>query len=233
MSGADVTVLVIEDDPAIRRFLRNTLSVQNFNVLEAVDGTEARGALRRERPDLVILDLGLPDIDGMTLLRETRGTSTVPILVLSSRDDEKSKVTALNFGADDYVTKPFGVDELMARMRTALRHGLAVKGSPPKFRSGGLEVDLVLRRICVDGLEVKLSRKEYDILRQLVIHAGKVLTHQFLIREVWAGATDKDVQYLRVYIRQIRQKLEKHPERPMYIITEAGVGYRLQVLDED
>lgn len=229
--GGDVRVLVIEDDPGMRRFLRNTLHVQNYDVRETASGEEGIRLVRQANPELVILDLGLPDRDGMELIEEIRRFSAVPILVLSSRSDEKGKVTALDLGADDYVSKPFGVDELMARIRTALRHRLASEGSPPLFSSGGLTVDLLRRRVSVDGQEVRLSRKEYDILRELVVHAGKVLTHRHLLRVAWGRETGVDVQYLRVYVRQVRQKIEPAPEQPRYILTEPGVGYRLQVID--
>jgi len=178
----------------------------------------------------VILDLGLPDIDGMEVIGTLRAKSQVPIVVLSSRGDEKGKVAALDVGADDYVTKPFGVDELMARIRAALRHRLQEQGSRPLFQSADLAVDLVHRRVSVGGREVRLSPKEYDILQQFVIHAGKVLTHRHLfLREVWGGENNGDVQALRVFIRQLRQKLEADPERPRHILTEPGVGYRLQI----
>lgn len=230
-TAGNVRVLIIEDDPAIQRFLRNTLRVQQYDVREAETGTEGLGLVRQTNPELVILDLGLPDMDGMDVIRRIREFSPVPILVLSSRSDEAGKVIALDLGADDYVSKPFGVDELMARMRAALRHRLASEGSPPVFSSGGLMVDLTRRIVTVDGSEVKLSRKEYDILRELVVHAGKVLTHRHLLRVAWGTETGVDVQYLRVYVRQIRQKLESSPEQPRFILTEPGVGYRLHVFD--
>lgn len=234
MSSCDgVRVLVIEDDPGMRRFLRNTLRVQHYDVLEAASAEDGLRALRRDDPELVILDLGLPDRDGMDLIGAIREVSAAPILVLSSRTDEKVKVSALDLGADDYVSKPFGADELMARIRTALRHRLASEGSPPVFQSGGLVVDMLRRRVAVDGQDVHLSRKEYDILRELVVHAGKVLTHRHLLSAAWGRETGVDVQYLRVYIRQIRQKIETAPEQPRYILTEPGVGYRLQVQDPD
>jgi two-component system KDP operon response regulator KdpE len=229
--AGEVRVLVIEDDPGMRRFLRNTLRVQNYEVRETASGDEGLRLIHQVNPELVILDLGLPDRDGMELIGEIRRFSAVPILVLSSRSDEKGKVTALDLGADDYVSKPFGVDELMARVRTALRHRLASEGSPPVFSSGGLSVDLMRRRVAVDGKEVRLSRKEYDILRELVVHAGKVLTHRHLLRVAWGRETGVDVQYLRVYVRQIRQKIERTPEQPRFILTEPGVGYRLQLLE--
>ncbi|MDH4110918.1 MAG: response regulator transcription factor [Gammaproteobacteria bacterium] len=232
-TGDGVRVLIIEDDPGMRRFLRNTLRVQDYAVLEAACGDEGLRLVEQNEPELVVLDLGLPDRDGMDLIREIRNSSNVPILVLSSRSDEKGKVMALDLGADDYVSKPFGADELMARIRTALRHRLATEGSPPVFSSGGLVVDLLHRRVTVDGHDVRLSRKEYDILRELVVHAGKVLTHRHLLRVAWGRETGVDVQYLRVYIRQIRQKIERTPEQPRYILTEPGVGYRLQLLEND
>lgn len=226
-----VRVLVIEDDPAIQRFLRNTLRVQQYDVREAESGEDGLGLIRHTKPELVILDLGLPDMDGMDVIRRIREVSAVPIVVLSSRGDEAGKVTALDLGADDYVTKPFGVEELMARLRTALRHRFATQGSPPVFSSGGLVVDLTRRHVSVDGHDVKLSRKEFDILRELVVHAGKVLTHKHLLRAAWGNETIADVQYLRVYIRQIRQKLEPSSSQPRYVLTEPGVGYRLQLFD--
>jgi two-component system, OmpR family, KDP operon response regulator KdpE len=229
--GGGTRVLIIEDDPAIQRFLRNTLRVQGYEVEEATTGTAGLALIKSSNPEIVILDLGLPDIDGMEVIRQTRQSSSVPILVLSSRSDEAGKVTALDLGADDYVSKPFGVDELMARLRAALRHQLASEGSLPVFTSGGLSVDLLHRLVSVDGTDVKLSKKEYDILRELVVHAGKVLTHRHLLRVAWGSETGVDVQYLRVYIRQIRQKIERSPEQPRYILTEPGVGYRLQIID--
>lgn len=222
-----LTVLLVEDEPPIRRFLRTTLSAQGYEVAEAADGAAALEQIRKRPPDLLVLDLGLPDMDGAEIIRRLRGTgATLPIIVLSSRVDEAGKVAALDLGADDYVTKPFGVDELLARIRAALRHRLQRQGEAPVFRSGGLSVDLVRRIVTVDGAEVKLSPREYDLLRLLVAHAGKVLTHRFILKEVWGGETD--IQYLRIYIRQLRQKIEAVPERPHHILTETGVGYRLR-----
>ncbi|NEV80544.1 response regulator, partial [Rhodopseudomonas sp. BR0C11] len=178
-------------------------------------------------PDLVVLDLGLPDLPGHELLRQIRSQSeAVPIVVLSSRGDEAGKVEALDLGADDYVTKPFGMDELLARLRAALRHQLQAQGERPLFRVGDLSVDLVRRIVKLGDKEVKLSPKEYDLLRVLVQHAGKVLTHKFLLHELWDELTD--AQYLRVYVRQLRQKIEPDPERPQYLLTETGIGYRLK-----
>jgi two-component system KDP operon response regulator KdpE len=231
MSAGDIRVLLIEDDPAILRFLRNTLRVQEYDVVEATNGQDGVALVRQAKPELVILDLGLPDMDGMDVIREVRALSQVPILVLSSRSDEHGKVMALDLGADDYVCKPFGVDELIARMRAALRHRLASEGSLPTFNSGGLSVDLMRRDVTVDGIKVKLSKKEYEILRELVVHAGKVITHRHLLRVAWGTETGVDVQYLRVYIRQLRQKIEPAPAQPRYILTEPGVGYRLSIID--
>ena len=231
MNSSAVDVLVVEDDPAIRRFLRNTLQVNGYRVREVVTGREALAALRAVLPDLIVLDLGLPDVDGMHLISQVRALSPVPIVILSSRSDESGKVMALDLGADDYITKPFGIEEFMARIRTALRHRLATDGSPPVFRTGALSVDLIRRLVTIGDNEIRLSPKEYDILRELVIHAGKVLTHRHLLRAAWDSEHDVDVQYLRVYVRQLRQKIEVAPEQPRYIVTEAGVGYRLQTLD--
>jgi two-component system, OmpR family, KDP operon response regulator KdpE len=223
-------VLVVDDEPPIRRLLRASFGAQGYHVAEAEDGAAALTALKAEAADLVVLDLGLPGMDGFAVIEALRAQGfAVPIVVLSSRDDEAGKVRALDLGADDYVTKPFGVDELMARVRAALRHRLQSQGTPPVFKSGDLSVDLVRRVVTARGAEVKLSPREYDLLRLLVLHAGKVLTHKFAMREIW-GAT-ADVQYLRVYVRSLRQKIEADPERPVHILTEQGVGYRLRVQD--
>jgi two-component system KDP operon response regulator KdpE len=231
MALSDPCILIVDDEPPIRRLLRNTLEVQNFRTIEAASGREALDALRREKPDLIILDLGLPDIDGLEVIKAVRDKSATPIVILSGRGDEPGKVTALDLGADDYVTKPFGVNELMARIRAALRHRLQEQGSQPLFKSGDLTVDLVHRRVTAHGSDIRLSPKEYDILQQLVMHAGKVLTHRHLIHEVWRGAENIDVQTLRVFIRQMRQKIEANPEQPRHIVTEPGVGYRLLTSD--
>jgi two-component system KDP operon response regulator KdpE len=202
------------------------LTSQGYEVLEAPNGKTALELLTK-KPALVILDLGLPDIDGHDLLRTIRHRHRdLPIIVLSSRGDEAGKVAALDLGADDYITKPFGMDELFARMRAAMRHQLQVHGELPVFHLGDLSVDLVRRLVKVGDKEVKLSPKEYDLLRLLVQHAGKVLTHKFLIQQLWDETTDP--QYVRVYVRQLRQKIERDPERPQYVMTEIGIGYRLR-----
>jgi two-component system KDP operon response regulator KdpE len=227
MTASPMRILVVDDDPPIRRLLRTGLSSQGFDVTEAADGRAAETALARD-PDLVLLDLGLPDVCGHELLRGWRAAGRqTPIIVLSSRTDEAGIVEALDLGADDYVTKPFGMKELVARIRTALRHRLQENGEQPVFRSGDLSVDLVHRSVRLGETTVDLTPREYEALRVLVQHAGKVLTHQFLIRQVWGGAVD--VQNLRVLIRQLRRKLEPDPDGPQYIRTETGVGYRLQV----
>ena len=226
MSAAPLKVLVVDDEPPIRKLLRMGLSTQGYEILEASNG-KASLDLLAQNPDLVILDLGLPDMQGLELLRMMRARNeAVPIVVLSSRGDEVGKVQALDLGADDYITKPFGMDELLARMRAALRHQLQVQGERPIFRTGDLSVDLVRRIVKVADREVKLSPKEYDLLRVLVQHAGKVLTHKFLLGELWDTLTD--AQYLRVYVRQLRQKIEADPERPHFVLTETGIGYRLR-----
>jgi two-component system KDP operon response regulator KdpE len=229
MSAAPLKVLVVDDEPPIRKLLRMGLSTQGYEILEAPNG-KASLDLLSQNPDLVILDLGLPDMQGLELLRMMRARNeAVPIVVLSSRGDEVGKVQALDLGADDYITKPFGMDELLARMRAALRHQLQVHGERPIFRAGDLSVDLVRRIVKVADREVKLSPKEYDLLRVLVQHAGKVLTHKFLLGELWDNLTD--AQYLRVYVRQLRQKIEADPERPHFVLTETGIGYRLRAPD--
>jgi two-component system KDP operon response regulator KdpE len=224
--SAPVKILVVDDEPPIRKLLRTGLDTQGYEVLQAPNGKAALELLA-SKPDLVILDLGLPDVDGLELLKKIRGLqNSLPIVVLSSRGDEVGKVAALDLGADDYVTKPFGMEELLARIRAALRHQLQVQGEVPVFHVGDLSVDLVRRIVKKGDKEVKLSPKEYDLLRLLVQHAGKVLTHKVLLRELWDDLTD--TQYLRVYVRQLRHKIETDPERPQYVMTETGVGYRLR-----
>ncbi|MBV9249035.1 MAG: response regulator transcription factor [Acetobacteraceae bacterium] len=230
MIAAAARVLLVDDEPAILRFLRAGLGNHGYVVREASTGQAALDMIRRKAADLLVLDLGLPDIDGLDVIRQVRGSGcALPIIVLSSRDNERAKVEALDLGADDYVTKPFGMDELLARIRAAQRHRLQQQGERPVFRCGDLSMDLVRRTVTVRGQEVKFSPREYDLFRLLVAHAGKVLTHNFILREVWGPNTD--VQYLRIYIRALRQKIEADTERPQYILTETGVGYRLRAPD--
>jgi two-component system KDP operon response regulator KdpE len=224
-------VLVADDEPAIRRLLRNSLPAEGWRVIEAVDGGDALARMGDGGVNVLLLDLGLPDIDGLDIIRRLRaGGTTTPIVVLSARDDERGKVAALDFGADDYVTKPFGMAELVARLRTALRHRLQQDGAVPVFVSGRLRVDLVRRLVSVDGVDVHLSPREWDILQLLVTYAGRVLTHRMILGKLFSASGD--VQQLRVYVRQLRQKLELDAERPAHIVTETGIGYRLVVVDD-
>ncbi|RDJ09773.1 response regulator transcription factor [Rhizobium grahamii] len=230
MTGSAVKILVVDDEPPIRKLLRVGLTAQGYEVNEAPNGATALQSAKDDPPDLIVLDLGLPDKSGHELLQEWRdGGLTLPIVILSSRTDETGIVNALEAGADDYLTKPFGMNELGARLRVALRHRLQQQGERAIFQAGGLSIDLVKRIVKIDGREIKLSPKEYDILRVLAQHAGKVLTHQFLLKQIWGPAAD--VQYLRVYVRQLRQKIEQSPDQPQYITTETGVGYRLKEAD--
>ncbi|MDB5972745.1 MAG: hypothetical protein JWQ90_5195 [Hydrocarboniphaga sp.] len=222
-------VLIVDDEPQIRRFLRVSLSAEGMQVFEAASLAEARSALRSDRPDLMILDLGLPDGDGLELIPQVRETSTLPIIVLSVRDDEFGKVRALDAGADDYLSKPFGTAELLARIRAALRHRLLADGARPIVETGELRIDLTLRRVSLAGVDLKLSRKEYAILEVLAKHAGRVVTQPQILREVWGKVHEDDTQYLRVYVGQLRQKLGDDAAAPKYLLTEPGVGYRLKV----
>jgi two-component system KDP operon response regulator KdpE len=228
MTAPLARILVVDDEPQIRRFLRTSLDAHGYEVVEAQDGKEALKRLTTEKPDVVVLDLGLPDMSGFDVLKRVREWSDVPIIVLTARNRETDKIEALDQGADDYLTKPFGMGELMARIRAALRHRVQGKGAEPVFELGPLVIDLVKRVVTSGGQEVKLSPREYDLLRILVQNAGRVVTHQQILREVWGPAHVDDTQYLRVYIGQLRQKLEAKPEEPRYLITEPGVGYRLR-----
>jgi two-component system KDP operon response regulator KdpE len=231
MNEQPVRVLIVDDEPQIRRLLRVSLAAQGYHLIEASTGEHALTRTATDHPDLVILDLGLPDMDGQEVVRRLREWTDVPIIVLSVRDRERDKVGALDRGADDYVTKPFSMSELMARMRAALRHRLQTETKGPVFRSGDLLVDLARRAVSIAEREVKLTPKQYDLLRVLVTHAGRVLTISSF-RQVWGPGYSEESQYLRVYIGQLRQKIEPDPARPMYILTEPGVGYRLRDADE-
>ena len=227
MNATPIKVLVIDDEPPIRKLLRMGLTTQGYEILEASNGKIALELLAQD-PALIILDLGLPDIQGHELLRMIRGRNdSVPIVVLSSRGDEAGKVQALDLGADDYLTKPFGMDELLARMRAALRHQLQVHGERPVFRTGDLSVDLVRRIVKVGERDIKLAPKEYELLSFLARHAGRVVTHKQILTAVWGPAHAEDTQYLRVYVGQLRQKVEEHADDPRIILTEPGIGYRI------
>jgi two-component system KDP operon response regulator KdpE len=226
MTPNGVRVLIVDDEPAIRRFLRATLSAHGYDIFEAADGQSALTAAAAARPDLIILDLGLPDMDGVQITRQLREWTQIPILIISVRGQENDKIAALDAGADDYVTKPFGVGELLARMRVALRHTVSA-AEEPVFVADDLTVDLSRREVRLCGREVQLTPTEYDLLRVLVTHAGKVLTHRQLLREVWGMGYEQETHMLRVNISNLRRKLEPDPTRPRYIRTEPGVGYRL------
>ena len=232
MTDPATRILVVDDEPQIRRMLRTSLGAHGYDIVESASGAEALVRVADDAPDIVILDLGLPDLDGTEVIRRLREWSEVPVVVLSVRSREADKIAALDAGADDYVNKPFGMGELMARLRAALRHRLRRQGETPIFRAEGVTVDLVRRLVSRDGVEVKLSPREYELLRHLVQHAGRVVTHRQILREVWGPAHVEDTQYLRVYVGQLRHKLERDPGAPGLIVTEPGVGYRLCQDDE-
>jgi len=220
-------ILIVDDEPSIQRFLHTALDTGEFSLHQAENGHAALAAAAATRPDVILLDLGLPDMDGVDVIRRIREWSQVPIIVLSVRDREDDKVNALESGADDYLTKPFGVAELIARIRAALRRSLQ-ETAEPVYRIEELEVDLPRRRVLVCGREVQLTPTEYDLLRLLVVHAGKVLTHNHILKQIWGVAYVEQPHVLRVNISNLRHKIEKEPSRPRYILTEPGVGYRLR-----
>jgi len=222
-------ILIIEDDPAIRRFLRATLAAEEYQYFESVTALDGLAQINLRRPDLLLLDLGLPDRDGLEVIRQLRETSQMPIVVLSARGQEKDKIAALDLGADDYIEKPFAVGELLARIRAALRRAVATAQPGSIFRFGRVELDVDRRVVRVDGEEVHLTPHEYRLLQALIKHSGKVLTHRQLLNEVWGPNQVDQAQYLRVYIAQLRRKLEADPTRPKHLQTEPGVGYRLVV----
>jgi two-component system KDP operon response regulator KdpE len=221
-------VLVVDDEPAIRRFLRASLSAHGYEVFEASSGVAALSAVLADRPDLILLDLGLPDLDGVEVTRLLREWTAIPIVIVSVRGQEADKIATLDAGADDYVTKPFSIGELLARMRVALRHTVP-SDSAPVFASGDLVVDPARREVRMGGSLVQLTPTEYDLLRALVAHAGRVLTHRQLLREVWGPGYAQEAHLLRVNISNLRRKIEPDAARPRYILTEPGVGYRLRV----
>jgi two-component system KDP operon response regulator KdpE len=230
MSGA--RILVVDDEPQIRRFLRLGLEGHGYAVHEATTAEAALRAAAAAPPELVVLDLGLPDREGFAVLERLREWSRAPVIVLSVRSREAEKVRALELGADDYVVKPFGMPELLARIRAALRRAADTAEPVPEFRVGGLEVDLVRRLVRVEGAEVHLSPKQYRLLQTLVAHAGKVVTHRQLLGAIWGAAHADDVQYLRVFVKKLRARIEADPARPAYLLTELGVGYRLRTPDQ-
>jgi len=230
MTSSEPIVLLIEDEPEIRRFLRSVLPGHGFRLLEATTGKDALAQAAAQNPDMVLLDLGLPDMDGLEIIRSLRAWTQVPILILSARDQEQVKVSALDLGADDYVTKPFGVQELLARMRTAHRHTVqtTTDAGESTFTAGNIRVDLLRRQVFVAEKEVHLTPIEYKLLAALIKYAGKVVTHRQLLKDVWGPLHVEESHYLRVYMRQLRNKLEQNPAHPRYLTTELGVGYRLR-----
>lgn len=228
MDESELRILVVDDETAIRRFLRASLAAHGHMIFEAANGGEAINGVVAHRPDLIILDLGLPDIDGISVVRQLREWTTIPIIILSVRDHETDKIAALDAGADDYLTKPFAVGELMARIRVAIRH-VAQPNPESVFVTGDLTVDLARRVVKLNGAEVQLTPTEYDLLRTLVTNAGKVITHRHLLRQVWGSAYEEETHLLRVHMSNLRSKIEPELARPRYILTEPGVGYRLRL----
>ncbi|MDD2769455.1 MAG: response regulator [Methylococcus sp.] len=228
MAGLNPVVVVIEDDPQMRRFLRTSLRSHGFQVFEAESGNRGLIEAGVRKPDIVILDLGLPDMDGVQVVQALREWTRLPIIVLSARSAEEHKIEALDAGADDYLSKPFGIGELLARIRVALRHTAATPAGEA-FSTGKLRLDLLRRTVFLDEREIRLTPTEYRLLSVLARHAGRVLTHRQLLAEVWGPAHVEDSHYLRIYMSQLRQKLEADPTKPEYLITESGVGYRLSV----
>jgi two-component system KDP operon response regulator KdpE len=228
---SEARILIVDDEPQILRFLRPSLTAAGYDVLVAATGKEALKAAATLSPDVIVLDLGLPDMDGKDVIRELRAWSTTPILVLSARDREAEKIAALDLGADDYVNKPFGIGELTARLRAALRHASGRTAEQTKLKAGTLEIDIPAHRVTRDGKPVRLTPKEFELLATLVRSAGRVLTHRQILTAVWGPAHAEDLQYLRVFIGQLREKLETTPNAPQLILTEPGIGYRLGVED--
>jgi two-component system, OmpR family, KDP operon response regulator KdpE len=228
MSEPEPVILIIEDEPQMRRFLRASLSSNGYQVVEAETGEAGIAQAAARNPELVLLDLGLPDLDGLVVTERLRGWAQTPIIVLSARGKEEDKIKALDAGADDYLTKPFGVGELLARIRVALRNAARGEMGSSQFSVGDLKVDLGRRQVLLSEKEVHLTPIEYKLLATLVKHAGRVITHRQLLREVWGPNSSDQTQYLRVYMGQLRHKLERNPSRPQFLTTEPGVGYRLR-----
>jgi two-component system KDP operon response regulator KdpE len=222
-------ILIVDDEPQIRRFLRPALAAAGYDVVEAENGADAMKAVATAAPDVIILDLGLPDMDGKDVIANLRGWSTIPIIILSARDRESEKIAALDLGADDYIEKPFSIGELTARIRTAMRHRGTADTSSATIGSNGLVIDMVQRTVRRDGTDIHLTPKEYDLLTLLARHAGLVVTHRTLLKSVWGPAHGDDLHYLRVFIGQLRQKIERDPTQPAIVRTEPGVGYRFMV----
>lgn len=231
MPTSEATILIIEDEPEILRFLRSTLPRYGYRLYEAFTGQEGLNQAVARNPDLILLDLGLPDLDGLEVIRRLRKLAVIPVIVLSARDQEQMKVEALDLGADDYVTKPFGVNELLARMRVVLRHAARMPGNAGAtvFTSGDLRIDLERRLVFVAEKEIHLTPIEYKLLTVLVRYAGKVLTHRQLLKEVWGPLHVDEAHYVRVYMQHLRNKLESNPAHPRYLLTELGVGYRFRM----
>lgn len=234
MSKTDPVIIIVEDELAIRQFLRTALRLQGYTVFEAETGQRGLVEANIRKPDLLILDLGLPDMDGIEVIKAIRAWSTLPIIVLSARSQEQQKVDALDLGADDYLTKPFGVEELIARIRVALRHANRKEQSLDNdvLVTGGLKVDLSKRLVSVDGREIALTPIQYRLLAVLAKNAGKVMTHRQIMKEVWGPSYVDNVHYVRMYMSQLRHKLETDPAKPQYLVTESGLGYRLRIKDE-
>jgi two-component system KDP operon response regulator KdpE len=231
MDEKGMRILVVDDERAIRRFLRASLTAMGHTVLEAASGSEALSVVIEQRPDMIFLDLGLPDMDGLQVTQQLREWSQIPIIILSVRDQEKYKIEALDAGADDYLTKPFGMGELMARVRGVLRRSLQHGANEPIFHFDTLQVDLAHRKVSKDGVEISLTPTEYDLLKLLVQNAGKVMTHRQIIQKIWGGAYAEEAHLLRVNISNLRRKIESNPTRPSLVFTEPGVGYRMRMED--
>lgn len=227
MENSKLKIVIIDDEPQIRRLLKMSLQAYDYKIYEAEAGREGLLLAASVRPDLLLVDLGLPDMDGKDVVRELREWSKVPIIILTAREQEQEKIMALDLGADDYVTKPFSMGELMARMRVCLRRSSAGEQEEPELVCGGIRMQLLQHSVTVDGREVKLTPTEFDLLKVMLRYAGRVLTHKQLLKAVWGSEYDDDLHYIRIYMRQLRRKIEQDPAQPRYLITEAGIGYRL------